>query len=446
MATGITSKSYISALDSMLDVREISKQVTDLYNEDGLTDILNLAGNKVVTKAPVYYNFVNESIFKLGDTTGATVANSGTPTVTTKFTAATSGYVRKNDLIKFVDNNVGIVQSVSTSSSQDTIVVKSVNGTNITHTAGQQLAIFSMAVGENSVSPTNIKYGFTKYSNKYQKFRETSVITDVANAHGIEVEVNGSNKIVVKDHMEKTIKLKGAINAAFIGGDMSTDTFSDASPTVPDAVTSGNNGGGAMQTTRGFDKYIESYGAQLTAASLSAYAMADLDDACDTLTARRAPAKQLVLGADKSMRRISNCFKSLGSASISSARLMVNGKEIDFNVSKITHGKYEFNYAALPILDHPNLFSQTIISKSLYFLPYDLKVPIYGGGTASALQTRYVPAQTKYGNEMIGEIHNGAANPVNPTGDAMNFQVDWITNQGLEFLAPQFAVRQKVLS
>jgi hypothetical protein len=449
MATGILSKAYISAIDSDLDVREINKKVTDLYNEKSLTSIMNLAGNKVVTKAPVYKTFVNESLFKLGDTTGATVTGSGSATINTKLTAATSGYVRKQDLILFPDGNSGIVQSVTTASSQDSLVIKSVNGTNITHTAGEQLSIYSMAFGENSVSGDNIKYTMTKYSNKYQIFKEFSKITDIANAHAIEVEVNGSNRVVVKDHFEKRMRLEGAINAAFWAGDMSATTFTDSSPAITDQYTSGSDGGGGVQTTRGVDKYVSTYGTLLTAASLTAYALADLDDACDTLTAKRAPAKQLVLGADKAIRRISTYFKALGSSGVQSAQLMVNGKEIDFNVSQVTHGKYEFNYASLPILDHPNLFSQTVMAKSLYYLPYDHKVKVYGDGGESsqaALATRYVPAQTTQGNEMIGEIHTGGLSPFGSTDSSLSWKTDWVSYQGLEFLAPQFAVRQKVLS
>ena len=57
-----------------------------------------------------------------------------------------------------------------------------------------------------------------------------------------------------------------------------------------------------------------------------------------------------------------------------------------------------------------------------------------------------VPTQTKYGNDMIGEIHTGALSPVNPNGDAMNWTCSWTTAQGLECLGVQHFLRQQVLS
>ena len=95
------NKSYVSALDPVLDTREINKMVADIYNEDALTDILGFGDRKmpIATGQPIYRTFVNESIFKLGDTTGASVSGSGTVSVTTAFTAATSGYTQVGDLV-----------------------------------------------------------------------------------------------------------------------------------------------------------------------------------------------------------------------------------------------------------------------------------------------------------------------------------------------------------
>lgn len=449
MATGVYNKAFVSAIDSMLDTREIYKNITDLYNESSFTDVMVLGNKKVPTKQPIYYNFVNDSLFKMMDTTGATVTGSGTASVTTKATVATSGFCRKNDLVIFADGNSGLVYSVSTTAGADTVVINAVSGGNLTHVAGDQLSIYSMAVGENSDTPVNLRYPLTKFYNKYQIFRETSKITDVQNASAIEVNYNGEKKLIAKDHAEKSLRLKGAINAAFIGGDMSATTYADASPALVDQNTVTNGGGGgAVQTTRGMNKYVESYGKLLVAGTLGAYGKADLDALCDTLLATRAPREQLVLGGDKAFRAIATYFKALGSGGVTSARLNVDGKEINFDVDKVNYGSFEFNYTSMRMFDSPAMFSQTVIAKSIYSLPFNLKVKTTedSGDTksASAFQIRYVANAYKYGNDMIGEIHAGALNPVNQNGQAANWQVDWITYQGLEFLAPQFAVRQRV--
>lgn len=439
-------KSYVSALSDFLDTREINKYVADIANEDYLTDILNFGDRKVpiATGQPVYRTFVNETIFKVGDTTGASVQNNNTPTITTAFTAATSGYTQAGDLVIFPTRAMsGLVYSVTTSSGIDTVVIKSVNGANLTTAAGDQLSIFSMAYGERSDAPQNVAYGLTAFFNKYQIFAVTSQITDVQNAATIEVEFEGQNKYIVKDHIDKAIKLKGSINAAFIGGDMSLTSFNDVNPALTDQnIVSGGGGGYAVQTTRGVNKYIELYGTTLNPGNVSFGA---IDDALDNLIAKRAPKNQLVVGSSKANRIFDVFLKNLGSSGVNSVRLVVDGREVDFTVDKITYGGFTMNKAMLPILDHPTMFKYvTSISNSMFWLPYDMRVKIYGGGYDPALRVRYVPNQAKFGNEMIGEAHGGAISPVNPNGYVEEWKTVFISRQGLEFIAPQFALRQQV--
>ena len=442
---GIINKSYVSALDPFLDTREINRLITDVYNEDELTDILNLADKRMPTKQPFYSTFIDESLFKLGETTG-TVTGSGTTQISVAFTAATSGYTRKNDLVLFTDGDTGIVTSVTTTSGVDTVVMKSVSGANLTCTSGDKLSIYSMAVGENSDTPANLRYGVTRYFNKVQIFRETSKITDIQNAATIEVDFQGQNKYLFKDHWEKTVKLKGNINAAYWAGDMSVTSFSDTNPILTDPTSiTGGGGGGAIQTTRGVNKYIDLYGTSLVNGTLGTYQKANLDDALDNLVSVRAPKDYLVCGSSKSLRAIDTYFKALGSSGVQSARLMVDGKEIDLTVNKVTYGGFTLNYMLMPILDHPALFSQTTIAKSLYYIPYNNKVKVEGGGSDSAIRVRYVPKQTIYGNDLINEVHSGALSPVNPNGNAMNASVDWVTIQGLEVLGAQHFMKQQVV-
>lgn len=447
---GLINKSYVSALDPLLDTREINRLITDIYNEDELTDILSFADRKMPSIQPFYSTYVDESLFKLGDTTGASTSGSGTTQVTTKFTAATSGSTRPNDLIMCLDGNTGWVFSVSTTSGIDTIVMKSVSGGVLTVTDGDQLSIYSMAVGENSASPVNIRYGLTRYFNKLQTFRETSKITDIQNASTVEVNFNGQNKWFYKDQWEKTVKLKGNINAAFWGGNMSNTSYADTNPFLVDQVTgpsaTANNGGGsgAVQTTRGVNQYINLYGNSLVNGTSGTYQQTNLNNALDVLISVRSPKDYLVVGSSKALRTTDTYFKSLGSSGVNSVRLVVDGNEMDLTVNKVTYGGFTLNFMLMPILDHPTLFSQTDMSKSLYFLHYNNKVKVEGGGSDAAIRVRYFPKQSIYGNDLINEIHGGAYSPVNPNGSALNVQVDWATTQGLEVLAAQHLLRQKV--
>jgi hypothetical protein len=446
--TGTITKSYVSALDPMLDTREINKLITDVYNEDELSDILGLAGRKQPTKQPVYYTFYDDPLIKFVDTTDASVSGSGSTQVTTAVTAATSGYARKGDLVMCTNNNVGIIYSISTSSGVDTLVIKSPSGANLTVTAGDKLSLFSRAVGENSYTPANIRYGLSKQTNKYQIFRETSRITDVQSASTIEVEFQGQPKYIFKDHWEKKVKMKSDINAAFWGGDMSVTSYSDANPILTDnnASADGLSGNGAVQTTRGINKYVELYGTSLVNGTLGTYSKANLDDLVANLIAIRAPREYLACSSTLAKTTTDTYFKSLGSSGVTSVRMVVNGKELDMEVDKVRYGKFTFNFTVMPILDHPVTFGYSKIPKCIYFLPYNNKVKVEGGGSDDQIRVRYVARQTPFGDDMTNEVHYGALNVVNPNGEGMFNGTDWVTAQGLEVLAPQHLIKQQVIA
>lgn len=445
---GVINKPYISALDSFLDTREINRFITDVYNDNNLTDILNLADRKVPTKQPFYNTYINSSLFNLVQVNSVT-SGSGTTQVIVVLTAATSGQIKVQDEIKMADNTVGIVYAVSSTSGVDTVTIKAVAGANMTVSGNQYLAVMSIAMGENADAPANERFGVTRYYNKYQIFSITSTITDVQNASTVEVTVDGSDRWVVKDHLEKTVKLKGQINAAFIGGDMSVTSFSDSSPYLTDQNSvSGGGGGGNVQTTRGIDKYIELYGISAAAASYSTgtVALADIAAMLDFLTAARAPLQYLVVGGKAARRAVDNLVKNLGSSGVTSVRLVVDGNEVNFMVDKVSYGGYELNFATMPILDHPTIFSQVIISKSLYYIPFGNRVKVLGGGYDPAIRVRYVPNQAKFGNDMITEAYDGAFNPINPVGTQNYWKTVWTTKQGLECLGVQHFGRQRVLN
>ena len=162
---GLIDKAYVSALDPFLDTREINRKITDVFNEDELTDILGFADKKMPTKQPFYNTFIDEALFKLGTVNTVTSGN-GTVQVVVVLTAATSGYTRQDDLILFTDSNTGIVKTVTTTSGVDTLTITSVAGANLSVTAGDNLSIYSRAVGENTVSPTNLRFGVTRSFNK----------------------------------------------------------------------------------------------------------------------------------------------------------------------------------------------------------------------------------------------------------------------------------------
>lgn len=442
---GVISKSYVSALDPVLDTREINKLITDVYNEDELSDILGLANRKMPTIQPVYYTFYDDPIIKAVTVTSNT--GTGTTQVTPALAAGSSGYARVDDMVMFTNNIVGIITNVSTSSGIDTLTIKAVAGANITLGATDTLSLFSRAMGENSYTPNNIRYGLTKQTNKYQIFRETSRITDVQNASTIEVNFQGQPKYIFKDHWEKTVKMKSDINAAFWGSDMSVTSYSDTNPILIDNTTAsdGLSGGGAIQTTRGVNKYIDLYGIALVNGTLGTYQKTNLDDLVANLIAIRAQKEQLACSSTLAKVTIDTYLKSLGSSGVNSVRLVIDGKELDLEVDRLSYGGFKFNYMVMPILDHPVTFGYSTIPKNIFYLPYNGKVKVEGGGSDSQMRVRYVPRQTPYGNDLINEIHYGALNVINPNGQGMFNGTDWATAQGLEVLAPQQLIKQRVI-
>lgn len=443
-STGIISKSYVSALDPVLDTREINKLITDIYNEDELSDILISADRKMPTKQPVYYTFYDDPIVK--SVTVSSNTGTGTTQVTPALTSGTSGYSRQGDMVMFTNNVVGIITSVSTSSGVDTLTIKAVAGANITLGSSDTLSLFSRAVGENSATGTNIRYGISKTTNKYQIFREYSRITDVQNAATIEVEFQGQPKYFFKDHWEKRVGLKSQLNAAIWGSDMSVTSFSDTNPYLVDTVTGdgGLAGNGAIQTTRGINKYVDLYGVALVNGDLTTYQKANLDDLVSNLLAVRASKRQLACCSTVSKTRIDTYLKSLGSSGVNSVRIVVDGRELDFNVDQLRYGGFEFNYMLVPMFDHPVTLSSGTIPNNIYYLPYDNKVKVEGGGSDAQIRLRYVPKQTVYGDDMTSEIHYGALNPVNPNGTGAYSGTDWSMKVGLELLAPQQVIKQRV--
>ena len=440
----ILRKAYVSAVDPMLDTREIDPKVIDIANEMELTDIMNLAGLKKETVQPIYYSWVNEALYKFAVVTSVT--GSGTPTVTIVLTLASSGFVRKNDMLLFTNKVTGQVQSVTTASSVDTIVVKSATGGNITVTAADKLAIYALTMGERAISGSNVVFGLTKYSNKVQIFGETSIITNIQSASTVTTEFNGEPKIILKDHLDKKIKLKGSINAQYIIGDMSATNFSDANPTLVDQYSLAS-GGGAVQTTRGIDKYVNAYGVETVVGALGTVTFTDMDAHTDALLAIRAPKKLIVGSGTAVMRTFSKFWNNLSASSISSVRMVTNGTEIkNFDVTQVKYGGFDFQYMLLPIMDNPVLLAQTDVVKRAYYIPADKKVKIYGdgGGNEPAIRIRYMKNGLPNNNDIIGEKHTGALSPFGGQNDISEWKCTYETIQGLEVLGAQFFSSQKV--
>ncbi len=176
-----------------------------------------------------------------------------------------------------------------------------------------------------------------------------------------------------------------------------------------------------------------------------------IDDSQDNLLAKRAMKDYWLIGGSKARRKYDVFLKGLASSGVNSVRITVpssNGRDLDFECDSFSYGGFNQNFLTMPMLDDPKIFSQTVISKSVFWIPKDTMAKIYGGGQEPAIRIRYVPHGSPFGSydALIGETHDGALNPVNPKGTVLYSLTDFFTKQGLEWLNPQFGIRQQVLA
>jgi hypothetical protein len=435
LTQGTLNKSFVSAI-AFLDQREINPNLIDQARDKEFTDIMKLVGRYKPTKVPIYNFFVNNDVFQLATISSISSGN-GTAAITVILTAGTSGFARPGDLIRSSNANmvgqVGYVKTVTQASAGDTLVIWSVNNTPLYATGNDTISFFSGAYGEGSSNPPSIKYPQIRYINQVQIFREYDSITDIQKVSRVETIVKGQPYYSVYQHIQKLISLQGQISAAMIAGQQSVTLFSDTNPYLVDS--SGN----AVQTTMGLDQYATTYGASTAVASIGTLALSDLNNMQDAFLANKAPMEQMGFCGSKARRPWDTFFKNLGSAGVTSVRLIIDGKETNLMVDRVSYGDFDLKLIHLPIINHPQLMSYTVmpdIVGSIYFVPMD-KVQVVGGGMEPRLQIRYLEKPhlggNSFSNGIITETITGMLAPY-PTSSTSVLNADWWTNQGLEAL------------
>ena len=427
-----TIKRYVSAIEA-LDVRDITPDLIDIQNNYGLTDVMGAFGREKPATMYKVESFVNNAIWKEG-VVGPSPTGDGTPTVTVALTSATSGDRRTNDLVAFTNGKVGMVKTV-TAGATDSLVIESVDGTNITVTAGDKLKFFSNVSGEQSKGRASVFVGATHMHQLLQIFRENHRTSDVQLLSKTEAPKEGL--WYYKEYWEKFMKLKAEVNAAHIAGRISVSEFS----TSTNAITDPGNGG-IIQTERGLHQYITSYGVNDTVASSGTFTLkTDATDLINKLIANKADNKYIMMGSTAALGPIDDELKGLGSSGVTSGRMSLDGKHIDFNVESFKYKGFEFQKMLLPILNQPELFGGSIYAKGVYLIPQGNTRTTDGNNQSSyqpRIQTRYKPQPASISKNAIwGEFHGGMYSKVNPTSDVAEANVNWITAQAIEILGPQ---------
>lgn len=427
-----------------MDTRDINPNIIDVANETGFDDIMKLIGRYKKTIQPNYHHFVNEDLFQILTFDAGGVAGSGTPTLTVTIT--TTGFARRGNKLKFSNGKVGMINSaITTGSNKDSFTITSVDGTNLTAVAGDKVSVIGLVVGEKSGTVTSLNYGQTKYFNLIEALRDKTAITDVQKESTVEVS-NGRYAYV--QAVNQAQSFKQTISSTLIGGVKSVSEYGISANAVVD------ENGNTIQTTGGLDQEIGSYGVTDSVATPGVVLLSDIDDLQDQLIGVKAPSDYLLLCPDSAKRKFDTLYKNLGSSGITSARLMMDGKSIDYNVDNVTYGRMTYSYGELKILDHPQIFNFSggpVISKTVYGMPKDrVKVQAPGGGasTQPRVGVRYQPnagVTNGYGTEIIRETYLGNLAST-PTSAEQVLECHVITFQGLECLGTRQMFKQRVLA
>ena len=448
VSQGSMNKAFVSAID-FLDQREIDPKIYDVARDRALTDVMKLVNRYKPSTMYNYHNFINQNVWETA--TVSSVTTTGLAQIQFAVTTG-SGYPRVGDLIKSSNpNNVGKqarIQAVSLVSGVATLTVRTPNNVPFFATTTDIIGFQSNAYSERSDSPTNRRYGLTKYFNLIQIFREDDDITDVQKATFIEVEVNGDYHILPYQTVQKLTYLNGIISAQMIAGVQSVTQFGDQNPFLTDTGT-----GYPVQTTGGLDWYVTTYGISDQVATLGTLVLTDLDEIIDNWIAAKAPLDQMAFSGIKPKRAFDKLVKNLGSSGITSVRLILDGNEANFNVDHLSYSGAEMDFVYLPIIDHPQLFGPTLtpdINGSFYWVPKD-QIQTVGGGMEPRMQIRHTTTNPFMGgganmssNGIISEWRTGAL-AGNPTNSTANLHTDWYTAQGLECIGVQHFQKYRVI-
>lgn len=444
---GTVIKSFVSAID-FLDQRDIDPNIYDQSRDRAFTDIMKIVNRYKPATMFFYNNFVNQDVYEVAKVSA--VSTNGLGQI--QFTVNTaSTFPRVGDLVKTSNaNNVGKqarIQAVSFGSGTATLTVRSVNNTPFYATVGDEVSFSSNAFAEKSDAPTNRRYGLTKYYNNIQIFREVDEISDVQKVAKVEVNVGGDYHILPYQTIQKVIKLNGDISVQMLAGTQSTTLFNDANPFLADPSS-----GLPIQTTGGLDWYVTTYGISDSAAVLGTFGFTELDEIVDNFIANKAPTDQLAFMGSRAYGVLSKFFKNLGSSGVTSVRLMIDGRDFDFEVEQVKYRGFTFDFVHVPIFDHPQLFSATLspdINGSIYFVPKD-QVDTVDNGRQPRIQIRHTPtpfigtSANKSANGIITEWRTGALAEI-PTNSTMQLHTDWETAQGLECLAVKHFQKYRVI-
>ena len=163
------------------------------------------------------------------------------------------------------------------------------------------------------------------------------------------------------------------------------------------------------------------------------------------------------MGSQSVISQYSDFLKNLPSSSasqpagsgINSARIMVNGRDMDLEVETFKYGGRKYMFKALNVLGNSQVINfddgtgaKMAAATSLYLLPNGM-TNVQGQGQVPYFRYRYMKPQSGIAgssanrtvSETTVELLTGALAP-NPTDSTKSLTVEWYSNMGLEVFNP----------
>lgn len=419
---GTASAQYLSATASQwLDVDFDPKIMAVRRNRQFLDVIKGMGGllsmQKENKKEYQYWGSFENNLNDPVNTTGATITGngtSGTPFAVSVLPAASQGLVAVGDVLQLVSGKNVRVMTVPTAAS---FTARTVDGNATTWTAGQYATNITSSFESGSNAPTARRWGITQLYNVLQIIRTNSELTDVAETAVLRTKVDGQMYYTPYLDIQTATKHYANIMGAIMQGQLGSTLFTDASPTMV-----GDNARG-IQHTMGLEQYITTYGVNDTVTAPGAIALADVADFINLLVAARAPDDYMVVSSTPIQILYSNLLKNLpSSGGVNSVRLMIDGKELDFETEVLRYGGKNIRLKTLGYMDNAEMVGSAATSlmplgKKAIWIPNDAGSPSVGNTMSSYMKLATIPAAITGGanrsmkqDSLVTEIeYNGLA-------------------------------------
>jgi len=426
MPQGTFTGNY-AGVPSLLYQPDIRKELIKRYQDDDFVNFLDKTGAWTKKTDDKFVTAFDSPLNIVVDTTGATVTNSGTATVTvTNLQGANANQLIVGKMVMFPNGLQGRVQTVTTTTlANDTVTIRSTaaGNPNLTLVAGGILVPYSNHQEEGSLQPAPEIWPLTTLTQLIGIFRKTGGITDVARARNngsFRLEIGGKEAMGSWQAVRTLMSHRADIGYGLLMDEITDPNFTNTTPTVVGAQGSG------VQFGRGLVPTIRDFGWNYSLTTLGTPTLADLEGITNLITAVRGADEYMLVGSRAAVARMSSFFKNLGSAGLTSVRMMVNGREVDLTVEEFTFGGRTFRMAAWNTFDNQQvLLTSNAVSKTLYAIPYGTAHVYSGGGKdVPYMGVGYLPViHPGDGTEKQAEVHLGAL-AVNPTSGTA--REDWV--------------------